>query len=335
MDRRRARRGRRCARCCGCSRSRSTTAGRCSRSRVPGHAPVADVGVGSSRSAHFAERFQLFVILALGESIVVTGATAAGDGPRRRAAGRVLDRLPRHGGDVVAVLRLRRGDRAAPAGRVGRRTSASRRDGARPSRAAHPDARTSWHRSPASSRRPPLGDDRCGDSVPAPPATVPARAPAVIRRSVGAPAPAPIVSSRLAARLRSCRGWRTGRRTLGAGKRLVRGALAAPVAPSAAPPATWTSGACALACEPARARIRRRREPRPSRSASPGGRGAEPRGRERALADAGLAAALGAPVASGDSASAAPVRGARRSRDPSVNCALGEFWRTAPDTGSG
>src|SRR3954470_17008880 len=30
-------------------------------------------------TAHFAERFQLFVILALGESIVVTGATAAGE----------------------------------------------------------------------------------------------------------------------------------------------------------------------------------------------------------------------------------------------------------------
>ena len=29
-------------------------------------------------SAHFSERFQLFVIIALGESIVVTGATAAG-----------------------------------------------------------------------------------------------------------------------------------------------------------------------------------------------------------------------------------------------------------------
>ena len=30
-------------------------------------------------TSHFAERFQLFVILALGESIVVTGATTAGD----------------------------------------------------------------------------------------------------------------------------------------------------------------------------------------------------------------------------------------------------------------
>ena len=30
-------------------------------------------------AAHFAERFQLFVILALGESIVVTGATATGE----------------------------------------------------------------------------------------------------------------------------------------------------------------------------------------------------------------------------------------------------------------
>ena len=48
-------------------------------------------------SAHFSERFQLFVIIALGESIVVTGATAAGfdidagDGARRsplRSSGR-------------------------------------------------------------------------------------------------------------------------------------------------------------------------------------------------------------------------------------------------------
>jgi low temperature requirement protein LtrA len=39
-------------------------------------------------TSHFAERFQLFVILALGESIVVTGATAAGEelGAARLAA---------------------------------------------------------------------------------------------------------------------------------------------------------------------------------------------------------------------------------------------------------
>jgi low temperature requirement protein LtrA len=42
---------------------------------VLGRSPTTEWEV---ESAHFAERFQLFVIIALGESIVVTGATAAG-----------------------------------------------------------------------------------------------------------------------------------------------------------------------------------------------------------------------------------------------------------------
>ena len=54
--------------------------------------------------SHFAERFQLFLILALGESIVVTGATTAGEELDAATAGGVRDRLPRHGGDVVGVL---------------------------------------------------------------------------------------------------------------------------------------------------------------------------------------------------------------------------------------
>ena len=47
-----------------------------------------------------------------------------GRGARRRAARRLLGRLPRHRGDVVAVLQLRRGDRPAAA-RAGSRTARS------------------------------------------------------------------------------------------------------------------------------------------------------------------------------------------------------------------
>ena len=60
-------------------------------------------------SAHFAERFQLFVIIALGESIVVTGATAS------RRSSSTLARLAAFAvaflgtrGALVAVLQLRR-----------------------------------------------------------------------------------------------------------------------------------------------------------------------------------------------------------------------------------
>ena len=94
---------------CGSSRSRSTTrrrssstgcrAGRGSRRRV------------GRRDAHFAERFQLFMIIALGESIVVTGATTSEldlDAARMAA---LRARVPRHGGALVALLQLRRGDR--------------------------------------------------------------------------------------------------------------------------------------------------------------------------------------------------------------------------------
>jgi low temperature requirement protein LtrA len=44
--------------------------------RVPGLRPVA-IGAWEVETSHFSERFQLFVIIALGESIVVTGATTA------------------------------------------------------------------------------------------------------------------------------------------------------------------------------------------------------------------------------------------------------------------
>lgn len=44
--------------------------------RVPGLRPV-DTSAWQLETSHFAERFQLFVIIALGESIVITGATTA------------------------------------------------------------------------------------------------------------------------------------------------------------------------------------------------------------------------------------------------------------------
>ena len=50
----------------------------------PGRPQLDDDDVGR-RDAHFAERFQLFIIIALGESIVITGATTAELDARRGA----------------------------------------------------------------------------------------------------------------------------------------------------------------------------------------------------------------------------------------------------------
>ena len=55
--------------------------------------------------AHFGERFQLFVIIALGESIVLAGATASERGLERRRRRRAPARLPVVDRAVVAVLR--------------------------------------------------------------------------------------------------------------------------------------------------------------------------------------------------------------------------------------
>ena len=77
-------------------------------------------------SAHFAERFQLFIIIALGESIVVTGATASGLEHRLGAARPSRSRFsarPRSGGCTSTTSR---DDRAAPA-RPRRRTRAASR----------------------------------------------------------------------------------------------------------------------------------------------------------------------------------------------------------------
>ena len=108
--------------CCGSRRWRSTRRA-AGGYRTPGRG-ASQTDDWSVDAGHFAERFQLFVIIALGESIVVTGATAAGAGARGRAPGRARGRLPGHGGAVVAVLRLRR--RAlAGAARAGARTPAA------------------------------------------------------------------------------------------------------------------------------------------------------------------------------------------------------------------
>ena len=61
---------------CGSSRSRSTTRRRSSSTGCPG-VRSSSPPRGTSRRSHFAERFQLFIIIALGESIVVTGATTS------------------------------------------------------------------------------------------------------------------------------------------------------------------------------------------------------------------------------------------------------------------
>ena len=66
---------------------------------------------------HFAERCQLFIIIALGESIVVTGATAADAGLTLDRRGLPRGRVPGDRGAVVALLRrsgrtlTRRGER--------------------------------------------------------------------------------------------------------------------------------------------------------------------------------------------------------------------------------
>ncbi len=81
--------------------------------RVPGRPQLAPE-TWDVETAHFAERFQLFVIIALGESIVLIGATTADldiDAARLTALG---TRVRRHGRALVAVLRLRGADRATP-----------------------------------------------------------------------------------------------------------------------------------------------------------------------------------------------------------------------------
>ena len=65
-------------------------------------------------TSHFAERFQLFIIIALGEAIVVTGATTAALDLDTARIVALATRIPVLGRALVAVLRLRRlGGRAA------------------------------------------------------------------------------------------------------------------------------------------------------------------------------------------------------------------------------
>ena len=70
-----------------------------------------EVGTG-----HFAERFQLFIIIALGESIVITGATTADARAHHGHDRRLRARVPDHRGALVALLQPRSDDRRTPAG---------------------------------------------------------------------------------------------------------------------------------------------------------------------------------------------------------------------------
>ena len=81
--------------------------------RVPGTRRLSH-DAWTVQTAHFAERFQLFMIIALGESIVVTGATSPSSTQHGEDRG-VRDRLPRDRGALVAVLQLRRAHRRATA----------------------------------------------------------------------------------------------------------------------------------------------------------------------------------------------------------------------------
>ncbi len=98
--------------------------------RVPGR-PRLDPSAWDVETSHFAERFQLFVIIALGESIVVTGATTVRVAARRRADGRVRPRVPLDRGAVVAVLQLRRRDRPTAPRALTRTARSSRGTGTR------------------------------------------------------------------------------------------------------------------------------------------------------------------------------------------------------------
>ena len=71
---------------------------------VLGRSPAQEWEIEGS---HFAERFQLFIIIALGESIVVTG-DGVGTADRRRPPRRHRRLVPELRGALVALLRLRR-----------------------------------------------------------------------------------------------------------------------------------------------------------------------------------------------------------------------------------
>ena len=124
LDRGRARRGRGAGRSLAGRARRSTTSRRSSSTACRA---VRRLGAEAwdVETSHFAERFQLFVIIALGESIVLIGATTADldlDAARLTALG---TRVRGHGGALVAVLRLRGADRATPA-RAGAEPHAAR-----------------------------------------------------------------------------------------------------------------------------------------------------------------------------------------------------------------
>jgi low temperature requirement protein LtrA len=67
------------------------------------------------KTLHLTERFELFMIIAFGETIVLTGATTSELDPRRGAVRGVRARVPRHRGPLVALLRRLHADCEAAA----------------------------------------------------------------------------------------------------------------------------------------------------------------------------------------------------------------------------
>ena len=112
--------------------------------RVPGRPRLAPEAweIGTE---HFSERFQLFIIIALGETIVITGATTSELELTTRDGRRVRRRVPHHRGALVAVLQPRRRDLGAAARAGG---------GARPARPRrlHVPARRARRGDPARTR---------------------------------------------------------------------------------------------------------------------------------------------------------------------------------------
>ena len=152
--------------CCGWPRSRSTWSAPSLGYVTPGlgRSTTRDWNISGE---HMAERCQLFLIIALGESILVTGATFAELEITGDDAGRVRRRLPGQRRAVVGLLRPQRRGRGGghrPLGRSGalgplRLHLPAPADGGRHHR--HRRRRRAGHRPPAGARQPGDGGRPC------------------------------------------------------------------------------------------------------------------------------------------------------------------------------